>query len=144
MILNSIKAWIVKPVENFKNLKTQLLYFICWPASLPTVRPTSSSKIGPVFLTIQNIDTLAYTDLLFQLSHCAMVSPFILYCFPFSLTGEWKGEKSLKIKGVNELYGLYLLHGQMHVYLISSSVKIITKSKVFVVYQFKSARMVSC
>ena len=38
------------------------------------------------------------TDLLFQLRfiHCAMVNPFILYCFPFSLTGEWKGEKSLK------------------------------------------------
>ena len=28
--------------------------------------------------------------------HCTMVSPFILHCFPFSSTGEWKGKKSLK------------------------------------------------
>ena len=30
------------------------------------------------------------------LIHCAMVSPFILNCFPFTLTGEWKGPKLLK------------------------------------------------
>ena len=49
-------------------------------------------------------------------------------------------------RGVDELLGLYLLcstNGQMHVYLIASSVKIITKH-IFAVYRFKSARMVSC
>ena len=73
------------------------------------------------------------------------MSPFILPCLPFSLAGEWKGEKSLG-RSVNELYGFYLLHhanGQTHVYLIASSVKIITKL-VAVVYGFKSASMVSC
>ena len=43
------------------------------------------------------------------------------------------------------MYGFYLLHhanGQMHVCLIASSVKIITK-RVAIVYRFKSARMVS-
>ena len=46
--------------------------------------------------------------------------------------GERKGEK---------LYGFYLLrhaNGQMHVCLIASSVKIITKH-IVVVYRFKSA-----
>ena len=40
---------------------------------------------------------LANTDLLFRLRfiHCALVSPFILPCLPFSLTGERKSEKSL-------------------------------------------------
>ena len=55
--------------------------------------------------------------------------------FPFSLTGEWKGEKSLK--SVNELYSLYLLrhsNGQILVCLIASSVKIITK-RIVAVYQ---------
>ena len=48
-------------------------------------------------------------------------------------------------RGVDELYGLYLLHlanGQMHMHLIASSVKIIIKHNVFTVYWFKSARMV--
>ena len=61
--------------------------------------------------------------------YCTMLSPFILPCFPFSLTGEWKGEKSL-----NELYSLYLLHhasGQIHVWVIASFVKIINKCNVF-------------
>ena len=34
------------------------------------------------------------------------MSPFILPCLPFSLTGERKGEKSLW-RGVDELYGFY-------------------------------------
>ena len=48
-------------------------------------------------------------------------------------------------RGVNELYSLYLLrhvNGQMHVCLIASFVKIITK-RVAAVYKFKSARMAS-
>ena len=39
-------------------------------------------------------------------------------------------------------YYFTLINGQMHVYLIASSVKIITK-RVDVVYRFKSARMVA-
>ena len=57
-----------------------------------------------------------------------MVSPFILHCFSFSLTGNEKVRN--RWRGVNELYGLYLLHhdsGQMHVCLIASSFKITTK-----------------
>ena len=79
------------------------------PASLPAVRPTSGGRIGPVFS--HNTEyRLANTDLLFRLRfiHCTLVSPFILPCLPFSLTGERKGEKSLW-RGVDELYGFYLL-----------------------------------
>ena len=67
------------------------------PASLPAVRPTSGGRIGPIFS--HNTEyRFANTDLLFRLRfiHCALVSPFILPCLPFSLTGERKGEKSLK------------------------------------------------
>ena len=62
-----------------------------------------------------------------RLIHCAMVSPFILPCLPFSLTGERKGEKSLK--RFDELYGFYLLRHDRRkcVQVIASSVKIITK-----------------
>ena len=45
------------------------------------------------------------------------------------------------------MYGLYLLcyaNGQMHVYLITSSIKLISSTSCFAMYQFKSARMVSC
>ena len=68
------------------------------------------------------------------------MSPFILPCLPFSLTGERKGEKSLW-RGVDELYGFYLLrhaNGQTHVCLIASSVKIIAIKHIAVVYGFKS------
>ena len=49
-------------------------------------------------------------------------------------------------RDVDEMYNFYLLchaNGQIHVCLIVSSIKIIIKC-VDVVYQFKSARMVSC
>ena len=56
MILNKIKAWIVKPAENFKNFETHP-YFICLPAYLSPyhmyvltyVRPSSGGRMGPVF-----------------------------------------------------------------------------------------------
>ena len=85
------------------------------------------------------------TDLLFRLRfiHCAMVSPFILPCLPFSLTGEQKGEKLLKrCQWIVLFYLLHHANGQTHVCLIASSVNIITK-RTAVMYQFKSARMVS-
>ena len=53
--------------------------------------------MGPVFS--HNAEyRCANPDLLFRLRfiHCAMVSPFIIRCFSFSLTDYWKGEKSQK------------------------------------------------
>ena len=76
--------------------------------------------------------------------HCTMVSPFVLPYLPFPLTSEWKGVRN-RWRGVDILYGFYLFHhanGQMHVCLIASSVKIVTK-RIAVMYRFKSARMVS-
>ena len=58
-----------------------------------------------------------------------------------------KGKVRNHWRGVDELYGLYLLHrtnGQMQMYLIASSIKIINKRNVFAMYQFKSARTVLC
>ena len=47
-------------------------------------------------------------------------------------------------RSVNELYSLYLLHhASSQMYLIASSIKIITKC-VATMYQFKSARIISC
>ena len=37
----------------------------------------------------------------------------------------------------------YIANGQIHVYLIGSSIKIVTKHNVFAMYQFKSDRMIS-
>ena len=121
-------------------------FFVFQPACLPAIRPTSSGRIGPV-----NSYNTEYrctnTDLLFQLRfiHCAMVSPFILHCFSFSLTGEQKVRNHWR--GVNKLYILYWLrhtNDQMHMYLIASFIKLITKHKIFATYRFKSARLVSC
>ena len=83
------------------------------------MRPTSGRRIGPVFYS--NTEYRYNMDLLFQLRfiHCTMVSPFILHCFPFSLTGEQKVRNCWR--GVDELYALYLLHhanGQIHVCLL--------------------------
>ena len=116
------------------------------PPCLPAVRPTSGGRIGPIFS--HNTEyRLANTDLLFRLRfiHCALVTLFILPCLPFSLTGERKGEKSLR-RGVDKLYSFYLLrhaNGQMHVCLIASSVKIIAIKiiaikRIAAVYGFKS------
>ena len=143
MILNKIKLQIVyKPVENFKNFEIHP-YFICRPASLPACDKIhySDRRIGPVFSHNTEYQC-AITDLLFGLRfiHCTMVSPFILHLVNEKMRNHWRG--------VNELYGLYLLHhanGQIHICLIASFVKIITKCMhcVFAVYWFKSARMVS-
>ena len=67
------------------------------PASLPAIRPTSGVRIRPVFS--HNTEYwYTNTDLLFRLRfiHCAMVNPFILYCFSFSLTDKQKGGKLQK------------------------------------------------
>ena len=92
VILNKLNSWIVYLVENFKSLYTHL-YFIC----LPAIRSTSGRRIGSVFFHNTEYRRVN-TNLLFQLRfiHCAMESPFIIHCFPFSLTGERKFEKSLK------------------------------------------------
>ena len=114
-------------------------------ACLPAVRPTSGRRIGPVFS--HNIEyRYANTNLLFQLRfiHSDMMSlSSFLACLSLWLVNE-------KVRNcwgiIDELYSFYLLHhtnGQMHMCLIVSSVKLITKH-IAVVYQFKSARMVSC
>ena len=82
-----------------------------------------------------------------------MMSPFIspsLLAFPFACMVNKEHEKVTKRRGVvDESYGFYLLRNanlmakRTCMCLIASSVIIITK-RVAVVYQFKSARMVSC
>ena len=59
------------------------------PACLPPIRPTRSGRIEPVFYNTEYQH--ANTDLLCWLRfiHWAMVSPFILHYFSFSLTDEW-------------------------------------------------------
>ena len=83
MILNKIKAQIVEPVENFKILK---LAIFCQPAYLSAIRPTSSWRMGPDF-SYNAEEGHANTDLLFRLRF-KTVSPLILLCLPFPLTGE--------------------------------------------------------
>ena len=68
--------------------------FICLPASLPAVRPTSGMRIGPGFSHNTKYQC-ANSDLLFQLT-LRIVSPFIFPCLPFPLTGEQKGKKKCK------------------------------------------------
>ena len=48
-------------------------------------------KSTNLFFTIQNINALTH-----RFIHCAMMIPFILHYFLFSLTSKQKGEKSLK------------------------------------------------
>ena len=90
-ILKEVKIQIIWPVENFKNFKIHphlsASQPVCQPASLPAVRSTSGRNMSPAFS--HNAEyRCAITDLLFGLrfTHCAMVSPFILCCFSFSLT----------------------------------------------------------
>ena len=96
-------------VGSFENSRLTRISYACLPACpasrpptrlpfcLPAVRPTTGRRIGPVFSHNTEYQH-ANTDLLFRLRfiHCGLVSPFILHCFPFSLTGGRKGEKSLK------------------------------------------------
>ena len=75
----------------------------------------------------------ANTDLLFQIRFisCAIVSPFIIHYFLFSLSSEHKGE--ILWKRCRWIVWLILLchaNGQKHIYLIASSIKIIYKSNV--------------
>ena len=60
--------------------------------------------------------------------YCAILSPFILSCLLFPLTGKQKVKNCWR--GVDELYSLYLLshtYHEMHVCLIALSINIITK-----------------
>ena len=97
-------------------------------ASLPAVKPINDGRIGPV-LSHNEGHWHATTDLLFWLRfiHCAIVTVSILYYFSFSLTDEQKCKNHCK-RDVNDCNGLYLLHhtnGQMHMCMITSSIKII-------------------
>ena len=57
------------------------------------IKSTSGERIWPVF-SHNTESQCTNTDLLFQirLINCTMVSPFILHCFFFSLSGKRKGE----------------------------------------------------
>ena len=76
--------------EFLKNLKPTHIHLL---TCLPAVRPTSGRRIGPVFLTIQNINMLTQ-----------ICCSFILHCFSFSLTGEQKARNHRR--GINGLYGV--------------------------------------
>ena len=95
----------------------------------------------------------ATTDMLFWLRfiHCAIVSPFIFHWFSFSLTGEWKGQKSLKKFQCIVMACTYYITQMAkctctwlhHPFKQLTSV-IFLSFQLIAVYQFKSARMVSC
>ena len=103
ILINQVRAGHRLEHAWFKNFKTHP-YLVRWLASLPAVRPTSSRRIGPGFS--HNAEYWhTKTDLLFQLRiiHCTMVSPFILLCFPFSLTGEQKSESLKRYQWIVQL-----------------------------------------
>ena len=52
------------------------MHFICQPACLPTVKPSSTSSKAPQ----KKGNRIRFTKLLYQLRffHCAMVTPFII------------------------------------------------------------------
>ena len=103
------------------------------------------SRIVQFFLTTQNIDVPTQICCFnYFTMHGKSFHPSLL---PFLFTWWMKRWEIVEDACVDELYGLYLLHhanGQMHVYLIASSVKIINKRNVLAMTQFKSTRMVSC
>ena len=79
---------------------------------------------------------------IYPLRHGKSFPPSLL---PF-LFNWWMKKVGNRWRYVDDLYDLYLLcyaNSQMHMYLIASFIKIITK-RVAVVYGFKLARMVSC
>ena len=145
------KVWFTGLVQVFANWVTISLtcreFWKFWDPPvfhLPTVKPTSSGRIGPVF---SHNTECANTDLLFQLRfiHCAMVSPFILPCFPFSLAGKWKGEKFAGQVSRNCMaytYYVTLIAKCMCTWL-HHSLKLLP-SAFFSVYRYKSARKISC
>ena len=110
------------------------------------IRPTSSVRIGPVFSHNTGY-WCATTDLLIRLRfiHCDIVGCFILHCFSFFwlVNKRWEITKEVSIN-CNGLYLLFHAKGEMHVYMVTWSIKFINKHNVFAMYQFKSAMMVSC
>ena len=112
------------------------------PTYQTAVRPTSGRNIGPVFSHNAEYQCTT-TDLLFRLRfiHCTMISPFILRCFSFSLTDNWKGEKSqVVLIKCNGLYLLCHISGQMHVNMIigEPAVKTIKNNVNIALYWLKS------
>ena len=78
-LLNKAKTRIFQPTANFEIFKIYL-YFICLPASLPTVRPGALGVGLQKFHMIKVINGSGFTKMLFrrQFTHCAMAIPFIL------------------------------------------------------------------
>ena len=106
-ILNEVKIWIVKPVDNFKISKIHL-HFVCQPASQPAVRPTSARSMGPVF-SVNAEYQCATTDLLFQFWFicCAMLVPlsFVVSLSLWLIIEEVRNH----VSGVDKLLWLLLI-----------------------------------
>ena len=99
------------------------------PPRLSAIRPTTGGRIGLVF-SLNTEYWHANTHQLFQLN--LSITPWwVLSSFIASISLWMMNEKVRNhYRGVNKLYGLYLLHqanGQIHVYLSVSSVQIINK-----------------
>ena len=77
--------------------------------------PTSGVRIGPI--SSHNTEYWhANTNLLFwlQFIHCALVSPFILHWFPFSLIGEQKRWEIAKEVSMNCMAYTYYVTCALH------------------------------
>ena len=132
---NSTIIYFYQRKQNLAQFVKVLRYTVfCLPACLPPSLPDVSSTSGRSQILSHNTEyQCANTDLLFRLRfiHWVMVSPFILPCFPFSFTGEWKGEKFLKrCRWIVWLILLHHANGQIHMSLIASSLKIVNKWNV--------------
>ena len=113
------------------------------PAGLPAIRPTSGGSIA--IFSCEAEYWYSNTDLLLWLRfiHCSMISPFILHCFfPIERWKMWEITKDVSMN-CNDLHSLSHAKGQMLVYVIILSIKIINKYNIFILYLFKSVKMVS-
>ena len=77
--LNEAKSQIFRCTVIVKNFQIHL-YFVCHLPCLPAVRPGSTTCMGPIFLTKNEIGVYN-TNPLFQkrFIHCALMIPFILH-----------------------------------------------------------------
>ena len=98
---NNIAVMILYKIKNLNNLAAESLknskFTSISSASLPAVRPTSGRRIGSVIsCNACRILTCYHRSVIrLRFIHCAIVSPFMLYCFSFFLTGERNIKKSL-------------------------------------------------
>ena len=114
----------LKPVENNKKFKIHP-YFVSKPACLPTIRPTSSGKIGPVFSQCRilicyhrTVDPIKIYPLQYSES---LYPSLLLFLFDWWTKAS---DKSLKrCWWIVTTYTYYVMLMNMH--MITSPVKII-------------------